>query len=208
MDPMPLRHRPLAGGFTLVELLVATGVFVLGFAAVFALFLSGVRFRKLADDTAKTVTLASTVTAELYLDSGSEGTTGPCTPLSYDGNGRYRASTTDVEEPSVLGMDTRLFTYTGIPGSLFRFDGTSDITGDQDPFATALATDVIALCPGVPVGTYGELNRHLRVYSPAQLTALGTTDQQAVAFRDELLKRGIAMRYRAVVIRQPRWLNP
>jgi len=211
-------------GFTLVEMLVATGVFVLGFVAVYSLFLSGMRFRKLADDTARTATLASTLLTEMYLDSdGAPGApaaaSGPATPADYDGSG----NPTSPETSSVSGLSTPLYSYSGIPGTVYRFSNTTDLLGNTvasgdspDPvsLSTALVTQVFIACPGVATPTLNDLNRtHLvqgtdpqPLFNNQQFEDLSPANQ-ALALQQQMVAHGAAMQYTAVVIRQPHWLN-
>jgi prepilin-type N-terminal cleavage/methylation domain-containing protein len=213
--------RPLHRGFTLIELLVATGIFIVGFAAVFTLFLSGMRFRKLADDTTLTATLASSLTTEVYLDSGAVGAAGTAAPEEYDGDG-FGTPPAVAITPTTPFTDYELHAYAGVPGALYRLENTSDLTGtrsagapDNAEMTTAIVTDIIALCPGslIPAGTvptFGDLERRLHlITSKTQPTgwATMTEPEKAVAYEDELVKRGIALRYRAVIVRQPHWMR-
>ncbi|MBA2627990.1 MAG: hypothetical protein H0U85_08255 [Gemmatimonadales bacterium] len=106
-------------------------------------------------------------------------------------------------------MTTRLFPYQSIPGAFYRVDACSDPTLVSDdpvaadnPFATAIYADIVSLCPGAPVATYDDYNRRARVMTPKELSTSPPTDQQYV---DMLVKRGIAMKYHSVIIRQPHW---
>ena len=222
-------HAMVRRGFTLVELLVATGVFVIGFAAVFSLFLSGMRFRKLADDTTMTATLASSLLTEIYLDSGRIPTApspppppgaGPAAPDEYDGDGFGH----DV---AVTTWDaTPLYSYAGVPGTSYRIAGPPpstaptgtvkgtgkccDLTGGNDAMATAIVADVVALCPGDKIATLGDLDRRLRISQTTRMQPAGWAGfddaQKAIAYENELVARGVALRYRAVIIRQPHWM--
>jgi prepilin-type N-terminal cleavage/methylation domain-containing protein len=221
MTPTPRR------GFTLVELLVATAVFVIGFAAVFALFLSGVRFRKLADDTTLTATLASSLLTEVYLDSGRlDGTAtapsppGPAEPQQYDGDGHNN------DTPAAQWKDKQLFAYPGVPGTAYRIAGPPpptapggtangkghccDIIGGQDAMTTTVVLDVVALCPGPTTPTLGDLERRVRLDTGATGShpwdALTDQEDKAIAYENELVARGIALRYRAALVRKPHWM--
>src|SRR5271170_5568637 len=78
-------------GFTLVEMLVATIVFLVGFVAVFGLFLGGMRFRKLAEDTTRSSLAASCLIDEIRAKAGGIPTGGaasnPLPPSAYVGTG-------------------------------------------------------------------------------------------------------------------------
>jgi prepilin-type N-terminal cleavage/methylation domain-containing protein len=205
-------------GFTLIEMLVATGIFVLGFVAVYSLFLSGMRFRKLADDTTRTATLASTLLTELYLDSGGAppAGTGPAAPQDYNGQG----NPTTPETATASGPATPLYPYVGIPGTEYRFSNTTDLLGnavasggspDPTSLSTALVTNVFVLCPGAEVATLGDLNTRIHLITPADAAYASyqamTPAQQGTYLQNLMVAHGIAMSYTAVVIRQPHWLN-
>jgi len=208
-------------GFTLVEMLVATGVFVLGFVAVYSLFLSGMRFRKLADDTARTATLASTLLTEMYLDSDGApaANAGPATPTDYNGSG----NPTVPETATATGQDTPLYSYSGIPGTVYRFSSTTDLLGNTvassdtpDPvsLSTALVTQVFIACPGVVTPTLRDLNRTHLVQATDLQPLFGNLEfqnlsaaNQALALQEQMVAHGAAMQYTAVIIRQPHWLN-
>ena len=79
-------------GFTLVEMLVATIVFLIGFVAVFGLFLGGMRFRKLSEDTTRASLAASCLVDEIRISAGGSGqaspsTSAPLAPSVYIGTG-------------------------------------------------------------------------------------------------------------------------
>ncbi len=212
------------GGFTLVELLVATGVFIIGFVAVYTLFLSGMRFRKLSDDITKTSTLASTLLTEVYIDSPYSTTaTAPAKPTDYDGCGdpRYVETATPAPATAPKVPQVPLYAYQGIPGTVYRLSNTQDITQTNDPMATALVTTVLALCPGglppanaqsgqtlaSPVATYQDLeNRSHLMLKDSGYQALSGVLPQAQYYENALVQHGIAMSYTAVIIRQPHWL--
>lgn len=230
MPPRAPRLRP-ASGFTLIELLVATAVFVIGFAAVYTLFLAGMRFRKLADDIAKTSTLATTLLTEVYLDSGNAGTTstsGPALPSDYNGCGNPAHGETASSVAPGTGNQVPavpLYGYLGVPGAVYRLTGTTDILGQTgNENATALVTHVLALCPGslpgvtpsgtgqtgvwTAVGTEADLERnlHLMQNDPNYGNITGGASAQTQYYEQTLVARGIAMDYTAVIIRQPHWL--
>ena len=51
---MPRLQPPVRNGFTLLEMLIATGIFLFGFMAVYALFLIGVESRQKAEQITRT----------------------------------------------------------------------------------------------------------------------------------------------------------
>ena len=54
-------------GFTLLEMLVATFIFVIGFVSVYGLFLSGVKYRAEADAITRSSVAASNIVNEMRL---------------------------------------------------------------------------------------------------------------------------------------------
>ncbi len=224
--PRPDRQR---GGFTLVELLVATGVFIIGFVAVYALFLSGLRFRKLADDLFKTATLASTLMTEVYLDSAhgdNPAAAQPALPSDYNGCGDPRHAENATAAPGTATAPkvpaVPLYGYQGCPGAVYRLTNTHGILGtnDQDRYATALVTTVLALCPGSLPPPDGKnpwnqvadeevLERYMHLMQGDSIYPNYTNQPaQTTYYENELVARGIAMAYPAVIIRQPHWMAP
>ncbi len=229
---LPPRRGCQRGAFTLVELLVATGVFIIGFVAVYSLFLSGLRFRKLSDDLFKTATLASTLMTEVYLDSlhgDHAGQAGPpAAPSDYDGSGdpRHAEAATNIayaNPPMVPAVP--LYGYQGCPGSVYRLSNTTDILGGQDRNTTALVTTVLAMCPGsLPppdpnnlanqVADEEGLERFMHLmqgdlvynHQSANNIDLSTPALETNYYQQTLVARGIAMAYPAVIIRQPHWM--
>jgi prepilin-type N-terminal cleavage/methylation domain-containing protein len=54
-------------GFTLIEMLVATFIFIIGFTSVYALFLSGIKYRAEADAITRSSVAASNIINEMRL---------------------------------------------------------------------------------------------------------------------------------------------
>ena len=141
-------------GFTLTELLVATIVFMIGFVSVFALFLGGMRMRKLAEDTTRSSLAASCLIDEIRIDAGGSGIAMP--PIEYEGDGfapfRKVSSSTSISEglqsdappvaPGANGLfDNPLFTYRPIPGTWYRVLKCTDLENS----ATNAQTTVLKL---------------------------------------------------------------
>jgi prepilin-type N-terminal cleavage/methylation domain-containing protein len=62
-------------GFTLLEMMAATMVFLTGFVAVYGLFLGGAKFRERADITTRSALAASSIIAEQRLRARLDPTT-------------------------------------------------------------------------------------------------------------------------------------
>lgn len=193
-------------GFTLIELLVATGVFMLGFTAAFSLFLAAMRYRTLADDTTRLSLAASSLVEELAIGDPAITTAQP--PSAYVGTGLLPGITAPT--PATSGD---LFAYPGIPGTWFRVETCTDVTGDP----AKASSPTLHLTLFVMVDTQSDpsvnldlsdVNRRLRIIDPT-LTggtwrAITTAQEQEV--RDGLVKRGLAMRVSSVVVRRPSWM--
>lgn len=216
--------------FTLLELLVATGVFVVGFVAVFSLFLAGMRFRKLADDTTRGALAASSLVHEIRIDSGTEDIGGAGTdayePGDYIGNGLAGTANPVAGSPYVVMAD-ELYPYPQQPGTWFRVLDSTDVLGSREQ-ADANAIDptldpvnqphlsntlhvkllVLPFSTTDAKLSFTELQRRLRVRDDAGtvLNKDSTDSGETRAFIDTLVKRGLATYYDAVILRQPHWL--
>lgn len=192
-------------GFTLIELLVATIVFLIGFVAVFSLFLGGMRFRKLAEDTTRASLAASCILDEIRIDAGGQGLSTPRMPKEYVGDGfaPFNAGTNADQE----GTDTsstaeeQLFPYKPLPGIWYRVMKATDLNETQDPKTTAINLElvVVPFASADDTLSFKDLNKRLNVLGQPY-------SQGAPAVADELVKRGIAFRYRAVITRRASWL--
>src|SRR5437868_5998607 len=110
-------------GFTLVEMLVATAIFIIGFVGVFVLFLSGIRFRKLSEDLTRTALATSSLVNEIRVDAGKEGIGGPAKPGDYVGDGF-------AEDASDATKSDDLYPYLQQPGIWYRVMSCTDLAGD------------------------------------------------------------------------------
>jgi prepilin-type N-terminal cleavage/methylation domain-containing protein len=200
-------------GFTLTELLVATIVFLVGFVSVFALFLGGMRMRKLSEDTTRASLAASCLIDEIRIDAGGGGAIGggsPMPPLAYEGDGfaPFNPGANDTEEGTESGAvsppDNPLFPYRPIPGTWYRVMKCTDL----EDVATNAQTTVLKLdLLVVPFGSNDErlwlsdLDRRLSL-----LTAEERRKPSADLIAARLIQRGIGFRFVAVVTRRPSWL--
>src|SRR5277367_4098546 len=109
-------------GFTLVEMLVATIVFLVGFVAVFGLFLGGMRFRKLAEDTTRSSLAASCLIDEIRAKAGGIPTPGgaagsPLPPSAYVGTGFATGGGGAGGGAAGSPVGTPLYPYPPVPGT-------------------------------------------------------------------------------------------
>ena len=193
-------------GFTLVELLVATGVFMIGFAAAFGLFLAAVRYRTLADDTTRLSLAASSIVEEMAIGNGIvPGASKP--PGAYLGSG---------DLPTIVNAGTALnfYAYPGVPGTWYTVESCTDVVGDATNDKTPtlhLSLLILVFTSADPSQALDleEVNRRVRVISIADFLALPNTAPDFVRDRlvkNGLVKRGLAMRVSAVVLRRPSWM--
>jgi|GEM_PF-2870091 prepilin-type N-terminal cleavage/methylation domain-containing protein len=191
-------------GFTLVEMLVATIVFLIGFVAVFGLFLGGMRFRKLSEDTTRASLAASCLVDEIRISAGGSGqaspsTSAPLAPSVYIGTG---FSSSGSSGGASEALTTQLFPYPAVPGTWYRVLNCTDINGDSTNAQTTvlhLQLFVVPFGTAAPTLTFTDLNHRLLNDLQPPLT---TVDQVA----DELVRRGIGFRYQSVITRRPSWL--
>jgi prepilin-type N-terminal cleavage/methylation domain-containing protein len=196
----------LRRGFTLTELLVATIVFLVGFVSVFALFLGGMRMRKMAEDTTRASLAASCLIDEIRIDAGEGGV--PLQPKAYVGDGFARSSQPDGDvSASGSAMEAPLFPYKPIPGVWYRVLRSTDLEDNaQNAQTTVLKLDLLV----VPFGsqddslTFLELDRRLDLLSDMTRAQRQAATPDEVAAR--LVQRGIGFRFVAVVTRRPSWM--
>ena len=190
-------------GFTLVELLVATGVFMIGFAAAFGLFLAAVRYRTLADDTTRLSLAASSIVEEMAIGKGVTLAT-PNAPNLYLGAG---------DLPSITNTDTdplKFYAYPGVPGTWYTVESCTDVVGDAlNEKTPTLHLNLLVLVftstdPSQAL-QLDEVNRRVRIAPVADYRA-NLSSADATLVRDGLVKRGLAMRVSAVVLRRPSWM--
>lgn len=197
-------------GFTLTELLVATIVFLVGFVSVFALFLGGMRMRKLSEDTTRASLAASCLIDEIRIDAGGNGGGIPMQPKAYVGDGFARTSEPDGDSGGINTLETPLFAYRPIPGTWYRVMKCTDLEDNAaNAQTTVLKLDLLVVPFGSSDGTltFLELDRQLDL-----LPELGSrnvkkrTEAPAEAAAAKLMQRGVGFRFVAVVTRRPSWL--
>jgi len=191
-------------GFTLTELLVATIVFLIGFVSVFALFLGGMRMRKLAEDTTRASLAASCLIDEIRIDAGEGGV--PLQPRSYVGDGFAKSSEINGDVGGA-GAESQLFGYKPIPGTWYRVLKCTDLEDEpNNDMTTVLKLDLLV----VPFGTsddtltLADLDRRLDLMSELTRAERAAVSPDQIAAR--LVQRGIGFRFVAVVTRRPSWM--
>ena len=207
-------------GFTLTELLVATIVFMIGFVSVFALFLGGMRMRKLAEDTTRSSLAASCLIDEIRIDAGGGGGRIAMAPKEYEGDGftpfidsdstitttlpmEGHQSDNPPSPPSLL-LDYPLFAYRPIPGTWYRVIKCTDLTNSAtNTQTTVLKLDllVVPFSTADSTLTFKELNRRLSLFSTTEIGRITIDD-----ISSRLVQRGLGFRFVAVVTRRPSWL--
>ena len=170
-----------------MELLVATGIFVLGFSVCLGLFLAGMRHRTAAEDHLRLGFAASSLVEEL---------------------GLVEMATAGVPLPTPAGT---LLPIRGHQHVWYRIETcqnavvTNNVPGDpggkDDPNADTLLTTLLIVSfatPGTNL-TYEDINRRLRVITSASGTLDAAQQQQLT---DHLLARQLALRMETVILRR------
>ena len=190
-------------GFTLLELLVATGVFMFGFVAVYSMFLAGVRNRQLADTITRTSLAATSIIAEIRMHAGREGLVGnqgPHAPSMYTGDGlAYNGSELD-------GADAFYCRFDGQPGIWYRVRDVTDITGDAgNTKAVALRFNLVVLYHKIPSGVLDDERLLPQSVLKTRLKSLlrNTPDSE---IDKVLVERQVAQNYDVIVHRQASWM--
>lgn len=188
-------------GFTLVEMLVATAVFALGFTSCFALFLAGVRYRTQAEDLTRLSLASSSLINEIAIDSGKRlnGSTGA--PADYVGKG-----VADATPPT----NFELHPYPGT-GTWYRVLECTDLAGDvtNNASPTLHITLLVVSFPSSDTTlSLGEVARRVgtrtRLQASYATPAAELADLRLVA--QELADRHVAVLVRTVILRRPSWL--
>lgn len=206
MTSMPTRQR----GFTLIEMLVATGVFMLGFSAAYTLFLAGVRYRTQAAATQRLAFALTSLAAELTLSSGKhEGGAVLADPGAYVGNGLAIDPPEAVDTSDLTKTD--LFPYPGLSGVWYRVMACKDLHGR--PATPATPADGL-----LPADQSATLHARIMVITvPTDDTVLKFSDLQRRYQLDPILDtpdliaaalvdRGLAMQCETVLLRRASWL--
>lgn len=209
-------------GFTLIEVLVATGVFVIGFSAAYGLFLQGARSRARAESALRCSLAGSSIIAQMRLNAGTEGSA-PCRPAEYLGDGDADNNTTgSTNDPA------QLYAWTDQPGIWYSVTQCTDPVGAQDNekanalFATLVVANLGLDDAGTTMRFDPDFMRRVRI-TPTEVTAWKTAHtvwmqerQTAVPppstadiTRDVAIEiaieRGLLQRYQAVILRHPSW---
>ena len=160
-------------GFTLIEMLVATGVFMLGFSAAYTLFLAGVRYRTQASTNQRLAFALTSLAAELELSSGKLNTTGD--PSEYVGNGLAvdGAEPEDHTDP----LQTVLFPYPGQPGLWYRVMACTDLHNQSTGGGTGM---------GLP-----EAKHTVTLHARILLLTVATTDSTLMMTSHRMAPRGV-----------------
>jgi prepilin-type N-terminal cleavage/methylation domain-containing protein len=220
-NPVSLEGMPASrSGFTLIEMLVATIVFLVGFVATFGLFLTGMRYRQIAEDTTKAALTSTSIISEIRLDAGrppvdATGPAAPEPPHRYIGSGFADipdpyATPLSVSTPRTTPLDAPLYAYDLIPGMWYRVLDCTDLVSanGDDPMTPTLNMTVLVVpyATGATTLTMQTLFTHLLTHvEQQQLSASsgGVTSEQVAA---ALVNHGIAFIYRTVIVRHPSWM--
>ncbi|MBA3938458.1 MAG: hypothetical protein H0X38_13440 [Planctomycetes bacterium] len=206
-----MRHAPTTAGLTLTEMLVATIVFLVGFVAVFGLFLGGMRFRKLSEDTTRSALAASCIIEEIKLDSGGSAT--PSQPSDYVGSGFTGTQSPTGNDPMAIDATAKLFAYPASPGIWYRvmsaksLDPTNPTVTNGDK-ATVLEMRILVMPYALATGDISvpiiEVAKRLGVTTILNAQIGTSTPLEQIA--QELVNRGLAITTDAVITRRPSWL--
>jgi prepilin-type N-terminal cleavage/methylation domain-containing protein len=195
-------------GFTLVEMLVATIVFLVGFVAVFGLFLGGMRFRKLAEDTTRSSLAASCLIDEIRAKAGGGAAANPLRPDAYVGTGFATSGVGGGSGAATPAALTYLYPYPPVPGTWYRVMSCTDINGDPGNVNTTVLHLELVIVPFATAASslsFGDLqNRLLNGVTLGQVDPTVTNPSEQIA--DVLIQRGIAFRFQSVITRRPSWM--
>jgi prepilin-type N-terminal cleavage/methylation domain-containing protein len=182
------RTRPDAG-FTLVEMLVATGIFLFGFSAAYALFLIGMHYRQQAEAMTKTSLAANALIDEFRLASGLEDNA-PCQPSEYIGDGFARNGQTTTGSQN-------LYPYASIPGVWYCVRTCTDASGGNEELTTTLHLTLLVTTLDLPPSS-----------SPIAISSLGrrlgATGEDTII--TAMIERGLMVQFHTAVLRRASWL--
>ncbi|MBA3687140.1 MAG: prepilin-type N-terminal cleavage/methylation domain-containing protein, partial [Planctomycetes bacterium] len=131
--------------FTLLEMLVASAVFVIGFVSLFALFLAGIRYRKLSEDVTRSSLAAASLVAEFRLEAGWENhppyppAVGAAAPSEYIGDGFAGNGVAATDSPDIL------YRYANQPGIWYRVTQASGLAGLDNADTTAVRISLVVV---------------------------------------------------------------
>lgn len=167
--------------FTLVEMLVATSIFLIGFTAVYSLFLRGVRDRAVAEGVAMANLAAASICAELRLRFAAE---------NADATGGFPGANTYLGHGGMSGgasgSGEQFYRYRDQAGIWYRVEDCATLVSDPSTLRMVL---LVVYLP-VP-----EITDTLAADRLAKL--LGQADYD----KSELINRGLMQRYELVVNR-------
>ncbi len=202
-------------GFTLVELLVATGLFVMGFSVCLGLFLAGMRQRTAAESHLNLGFAASSLVEEIGMDGTGVLPASSRKPKDYVGWGGLTLTPAPAPDDG-----KRLYQVPRHPGVWFRVDACeaafirSDTPASFDPKedeeALGLRTTIFLLSWSAPTATltYQELYDRVRptdvpVGSNGSKTTFDPEKPDHLRqFQTYLVERKLALRMETVILRR------
>lgn len=185
-------------GFTLLEMLVASMVFVVGFVAVFTLFIAGLKFRAQGDLETRSAIALRNLVEEIQLDAGTESKA-PLPPSAYIGSG---FADPQDKKLATSGGDDELIPCPGMPGLFYRVMSASDCTGGKQADSNVNASVIYLRVLVVAFPTTGNEPLALKTLARRLAIRVGGDD-----FIPELVRRGVATDNHVAIIRQPSWMK-
>lgn len=193
-------------GFTLIEMLVASMVFIIGFISVFSLFLAGLKFRAQGDLQTRSAIALRNLVEEIQLDAGHESNA-PVAPEKYLGTGF-------VDSPSTNTSTAEWHACPGMSGLYYSVVEATDVSGSTtNDKAPVLYLRILVLA-------FASTEDPLSMESLAKRLAIKVTDtrifdlpitQQYVSdfqkYLQELIDRGIVTDNHVAILRQPSWMK-
>lgn len=169
-----LENGKIRQGFTLVEMLIATGIFLIGFVSVYSLFLTGVQFRRRSENTSRGAVAASSILATIRYYSSLDNTLH--NPALFEGDG-------DPATPDVPDM---FHAYPDQPGMFFRVTNCDELFDHSS--AIKLSVQTVFLGAPQDVLTAPEVARRL--------------GHPGKDLRPDLLDRGLIREQVAIIYRR------
>ena len=206
-------------GFTLTEMLVASMVFLVGFTAVYSLFLAGAKFRGESDQMLRLTMASNNLVARLRM-----GLRGDQSPQAFLGDGRPGGSTLSLDDLSSVS----LYTLPENPAILYSVYKASDARGFEDEINSSVRLHYAVINADTPFPngtTLDELARVVRCFPSSGNDGADSDDESALkrVMTEEqftryenipdthtvvkamhlLEQRGFALRSDAPIIRRP-----
>jgi len=186
-------------GVTLIEMLVATAVFMIGFTAAYSLFLFGMRNRALSDATVRGTLVATSQIAAMRLFATHEPATSatisvPYTPRTFVGDGDPRNGN-ELAGGGIYDLSNRFFAHPDQPSTYYRVVEATDL-GD-DP----IALDAVGYRVVLVVGTVGRVGDEQTLLELCDRFRIDTTAGGEAALQ-ALLERGSFQRFDAILHRR------